>query len=186
MEIVQRLIEAWDRGDYAAALDSIDPDVEVNVAYQADFDGTYRGHAGLTEMLGAFWAEFEGQRIEIEEAVPVGGAVVAGVRFYGRGKRSGVEISAPAWHAWRLREGESNALAVVPDEARSTGSRRSVGIARVSTRAIGAGREEGDPELEGMLTADEVADVVLFTVTRPRSMRILTTSFRPMTEASWG
>jgi NADP-dependent 3-hydroxy acid dehydrogenase YdfG len=52
--------------------------------------------------------------------------------------------------------------------------------------AIGTGRTEGDPELEGMLTADEVADVVLFTVTRPRRMRILTTSFRPMTEASWG
>jgi NADP-dependent 3-hydroxy acid dehydrogenase YdfG len=52
--------------------------------------------------------------------------------------------------------------------------------------AIGAGREHGDPELEGMLTANEVADVVLFTVTRPRRMRILTTSFRPMTEASWG
>jgi NADP-dependent 3-hydroxy acid dehydrogenase YdfG len=52
--------------------------------------------------------------------------------------------------------------------------------------AIGTGREEGDPELDGMLTADEVADVVLFTVTRPRGMRILTTSFRPMTEASWG
>jgi 3-oxoacyl-[acyl-carrier protein] reductase len=52
--------------------------------------------------------------------------------------------------------------------------------------AIGAGREEGDPELEGMLTADEVADVVLFAVTRPRRMRILTTSFRPMAEGSWG
>jgi NADP-dependent 3-hydroxy acid dehydrogenase YdfG len=52
--------------------------------------------------------------------------------------------------------------------------------------AIGTGRTEGDPELEGMLTADEVADVVLFTVTRPRRMRILTTSFRPMMEASWG
>jgi NADP-dependent 3-hydroxy acid dehydrogenase YdfG len=52
--------------------------------------------------------------------------------------------------------------------------------------AIGAGREEGDPALEGMLTAEEVADVVLFTVTRPRRMRILTTSFRPMIEASWG
>jgi NADP-dependent 3-hydroxy acid dehydrogenase YdfG len=52
--------------------------------------------------------------------------------------------------------------------------------------AIGAGREEGDPELEGLLTADEVAEVVLFTVTRRRRMRILTTSFRPMTEASWG
>jgi len=52
--------------------------------------------------------------------------------------------------------------------------------------AIGAGREHGDPELDGMLTADEVADVVLFTISRPRRMRILTASFRPMTEASWG
>src|SRR5512143_583289 len=52
--------------------------------------------------------------------------------------------------------------------------------------AIGTGREEGDAELEGLLTADEVAEVILFTVTRPRRMRILTTSFRPVTEASWG
>ena len=52
--------------------------------------------------------------------------------------------------------------------------------------AIGTGRDEGDPELEGMLTADEVAEVVLFTVTRPRRMRILTTSFRPMIEPSAG
>jgi NADP-dependent 3-hydroxy acid dehydrogenase YdfG len=52
--------------------------------------------------------------------------------------------------------------------------------------AIGSGRTEGDPALEGMLTADEVADVVLFAVTRPRRMRVLTTSFRPMIEDSWG
>jgi NADP-dependent 3-hydroxy acid dehydrogenase YdfG len=52
--------------------------------------------------------------------------------------------------------------------------------------AIGAGRDEDDPELEDMLTADEVADVVLFALTRPRRMRLLTTSFRPMSEASWG
>jgi NADP-dependent 3-hydroxy acid dehydrogenase YdfG len=52
--------------------------------------------------------------------------------------------------------------------------------------AIGTGRTEGDPELEAMLTADEVADVVLFAVTRPRGMRILTTTFRPMSEGSWG
>lgn len=107
MEIVRRLIEAWDRGDYSAALESIDPDIEVNVAYQADIDGTYRGHAGLAEMLGVFWTEFEGPRIEIEEAIPAGSDVVVGVRFSGRGKRSGVEVDAPAWHVWRLREGKA-------------------------------------------------------------------------------
>jgi 3-oxoacyl-[acyl-carrier protein] reductase len=52
--------------------------------------------------------------------------------------------------------------------------------------AIGTGREAGDPELETMLTPDEVADVVLFALTRPRTMRILTTTFRPMSEGSWG
>src|SRR3954454_7944463 len=52
--------------------------------------------------------------------------------------------------------------------------------------AIGSGREEGDPMLESMLTPDEVADVVLFAVTRPRNMRILTTTFRPMSEGSSG
>src|SRR3954453_5512722 len=51
--------------------------------------------------------------------------------------------------------------------------------------AIGSGRSEGDPGLEGMLSAEEVAEVVLFTVTRPRGMRVLTTSFRPMIEGSW-
>jgi NADP-dependent 3-hydroxy acid dehydrogenase YdfG len=52
--------------------------------------------------------------------------------------------------------------------------------------AIGTGREEGDPELEEMLTPDEVAEVVVFAVTRPRNMRILTTTFRPMSEGSFG
>src|SRR4051795_3613514 len=52
--------------------------------------------------------------------------------------------------------------------------------------AIGSGREHGDPELEEMLTPDEVAEFVLFAVTRPRNLRILTTTFRPMSEGSFG
>jgi 3-oxoacyl-[acyl-carrier protein] reductase len=52
--------------------------------------------------------------------------------------------------------------------------------------AMGTGRTPDMPELEGMMTAEDVAEVVLFTVTRPASLRMLTTSFRPMNEASWG
>lgn len=107
IEIVRGLIEAWDRGDYSAALDSIDPEIEVDLALETHLDGTYRGHAGLAEMLGAFWAEFEGRRFEIEEAIPAGSDVVLGVRFHGRGKRSGVEIEMPAWHVWHMREGKA-------------------------------------------------------------------------------
>src|SRR3954462_12324253 len=50
--------------------------------------------------------------------------------------------------------------------------------------AIGAGRT---PEsVEGMMPADEAAEAVVFCVTRPRRIRILTTSFRPAGEGSWG
>lgn len=52
--------------------------------------------------------------------------------------------------------------------------------------AIGAGREAGDPALEAMMTPEEVAEVVLFSVTRPATMRMLTATFRPMSEASAG
>jgi 3-oxoacyl-[acyl-carrier protein] reductase len=37
-----------------------------------------------------------------------------------------------------------------------------------------------------MMTAEDVAEVVLFVLTRPRGMRILEAAFRPMKEASWG
>jgi NADP-dependent 3-hydroxy acid dehydrogenase YdfG len=52
--------------------------------------------------------------------------------------------------------------------------------------AIGTGRERGDPALEGMMTAQDVAEVVRFAITRPRHLRLLTTSFRPMSEPSSG
>lgn len=40
--------------------------------------------------------------------------------------------------------------------------------------------------LEGMMSAEDVADVVLFCITRPRGHRILETALRPMKETSWG
>jgi len=52
--------------------------------------------------------------------------------------------------------------------------------------AMGRGRMPDMPELAGMMSAEEIAEVVLFVVTRPRNHRILETAFRPMTEPSWG
>jgi NADP-dependent 3-hydroxy acid dehydrogenase YdfG len=52
--------------------------------------------------------------------------------------------------------------------------------------AMGRGRTTDMPALEGMMTAEDVAEVVVFVLTRPRSHRILETAFRPMTEPSWG
>ena len=52
--------------------------------------------------------------------------------------------------------------------------------------AMGRGRTPEMPGLAGMMRPEDVAEVVLFVLTRPRSHRILETAFRPVTEPSWG
>jgi len=52
--------------------------------------------------------------------------------------------------------------------------------------AMGRGRTPDMPELEGMMTSEDVAEVVLFVLTRPRNHRILEVALRPVTETSWG
>lgn len=52
--------------------------------------------------------------------------------------------------------------------------------------AMGRGRTPDMPELSGMMQPDEVAEAVLFVLTRPRTHRILEVAFRPVSEASWG
>jgi 3-oxoacyl-[acyl-carrier protein] reductase len=50
--------------------------------------------------------------------------------------------------------------------------------------AMGTGRSEGSTA--GMMSSEEVADTVVYCVTRPSSWRVLTMSYRPMIEGSWG
>ena len=58
------------------------------------------------------------------------------------------------------------------------------GVATDFALAEGYGRPES--ALGGMMSADDVAEVVLFVLTRPRNHRILETAFRPMGEMAWG
>jgi NAD(P)-dependent dehydrogenase (short-subunit alcohol dehydrogenase family) len=52
--------------------------------------------------------------------------------------------------------------------------------------AMGRGRTPDMPELEGMMSAEDVAEAVLFAISRPRGHRVLTLSFRPMEEPAAG
>jgi 3-oxoacyl-[acyl-carrier protein] reductase len=58
------------------------------------------------------------------------------------------------------------------------------GVATDFAMEEGRGRTPDMPELPGMMSADDVAEAVLFVLTR--NHRILEVAFRPMTETSWG
>ena len=52
--------------------------------------------------------------------------------------------------------------------------------------ALDDGRGRTPDVLPGMMTAEDVAEVVVFVLERPRHMRILETAFRPIGEGAWG
>lgn len=52
--------------------------------------------------------------------------------------------------------------------------------------AMGRGRTPDMPELEGMMTPEDVADAVMFVLSRPRNHRILELAFRPVSEPAMG
>ena len=106
VEIVRRIFDGWNRRDSSTS-ELIDPDIEYDLAMGIDLDGTYRGPAEIAKVLGTFWGAFEDIRTEIEECLPVGDHVVLGLHWYGRGKRSGVEIDWAGWHVWTLRDGKA-------------------------------------------------------------------------------
>ena len=52
--------------------------------------------------------------------------------------------------------------------------------------ALDEGRGRPHDVLAGMMSAEDVAEVVIFALERPRHLRILETALRPVSEASWG
>lgn len=48
------------------------------------------------------------------------------------------------------------------------------------------GRSHDDPTVQAMMSADNVADVIVYAITRPRNMRMYEVALRPMSEAIWG
>jgi NAD(P)-dependent dehydrogenase (short-subunit alcohol dehydrogenase family) len=52
--------------------------------------------------------------------------------------------------------------------------------------ALDDGRGRTPDALPGMMSAEDVAEVVMFVLTRPHTHRILEAALRPMTETSWG
>jgi meso-butanediol dehydrogenase/(S,S)-butanediol dehydrogenase/diacetyl reductase len=50
----------------------------------------------------------------------------------------------------------------------------------------GRGRTEGSEQLNGMMRAEDISELIYFILTRPRHFRIIETALRPVTEAQWG
>ena len=106
VELVQSVLAAWNRADYAAALEHVAPEIKTESHLGDDLDGTHEGIAGLQIYLADYWSSFTGFHVEIDECIAGGTEVAFLAHLYGRGRASGVEVERRNWQVVTVRGGK--------------------------------------------------------------------------------
>jgi ketosteroid isomerase-like protein len=91
VEAVQGVYERWSRGDFAASLDVLDPEVVFVVRSPLPEAGRYEGLASVRDYTRGFLEPWTRITIEAEEYTPAGEHVLAVVRQRGQGRAVGLE-----------------------------------------------------------------------------------------------
>jgi ketosteroid isomerase-like protein len=89
--LIQRMYEAFYRGDTEGALAYFDPDVEVDASIRVD-EGIGHGRDAVYAMVARWVGAWDEWREEIEEIRDLGGKVLVVSTQRGRAKGSGIEV----------------------------------------------------------------------------------------------
>ena len=105
VELVRQSCEAFDRGDYAAALDPLHPEIAYDLTHFPDGQ-VYRGHEGVREAFRIWLGTWEDYRQTREELIDAGDHVIVPTLESGRGKGSGIQLDRATFGIWTVREGK--------------------------------------------------------------------------------
>jgi uncharacterized protein len=106
VETVLAGYEAFNRGDMEAILATLDPAIEWWPATDEPITEPYRGYDGYRALVGEIREYVPDLQAEIEETFAVADQVVTCVRFWGRGRDSGVPVEIRETNVARFRDGK--------------------------------------------------------------------------------
>ena len=95
VEKARDFIEAYNRRDFDAAVESFDPEIDWVLPARQSSDSC-RGPAEVRRFWEGLDETFEELRLEPQEFVDAGDRVATRLRHHGRGRRSGLEINEAA------------------------------------------------------------------------------------------
>ena len=108
VRILRSGYEAFNRGDFKAAVELMHPDIEMQRAQSAPDPEPVRG----VEAIRA-WMQpdiFEEQHVDLVEIVENGDKIFVEGQFRVRARGSGIQIDDRAWHVWTIRDGKAARL----------------------------------------------------------------------------
>jgi uncharacterized protein len=111
VEVVRRVIEAHNRGDFATVFAAYDPGIEWHIARVGapvgDMEPVYYGHEGVRAFWRKWFAAWETASFEYEEFIDAGDRVVAILSQRMRGRTSGVELEWNSYaQIWTIQDGK--------------------------------------------------------------------------------
>jgi len=110
VEVVRRVLEAWQRDDFDVFLANIDPAIEWQPVLERLVEGAesaYRGHEGMRRFWHYYRTELADFEVEAQELRDVGDdRVVLLGRFGWRGAASGVKLESPVGMVITVRDGK--------------------------------------------------------------------------------
>jgi ketosteroid isomerase-like protein len=106
VERVHAAYEAFNRGDFDAAVEFVHPEIEWERV--AKVEQPLRGRDAVRGFMNP--EAFERQRSEVHEMEIVGDSIIVHATFHGLGRGSGIELTQEGFHLWRVREGRAVAF----------------------------------------------------------------------------
>jgi len=111
VELVRRVIEAHDRGDFATVFAAYDPEIEWHVGRleltASGLEPVYHGHDGVRAFWHAWFAAWETASFEYEEFIDAGDSIVTTLSQRLRGRTSGIELEWNSYgQVWTVHDGK--------------------------------------------------------------------------------
>jgi ketosteroid isomerase-like protein len=105
-QVIEQVYERWNRNDGDLALDFFHPEVEVHqMGRMFDTAGDFRGHEGLLKSAEELRDAYETIIWKPERWREAGDYFVVWLDGVGRGAHSGIELTVPMAHLWRVEDG---------------------------------------------------------------------------------
>jgi uncharacterized protein len=106
VETVRAGYDAFNRGDIEAVVATLDPAIEWWPAADEPITQPYRGYDGYRTLVGEIREYVPDLQAEIEEVFAVADQIVTRLRFWGRGRDSGVPVEIRETNVARFRDGK--------------------------------------------------------------------------------
>jgi ketosteroid isomerase-like protein len=118
VELIQRMYDAFRRGDAGGALAYFDPDVEVDATIRVD-EGVGRGRDAVQAMVARWVGAWDEWREDLEEIRDLDSHVLVVSTQRGRAKGSGIELGTRYAVLYEIRDSKITRMTLYSDPAQA-------------------------------------------------------------------